>query len=216
MPSPDGLYTDVVASIAAEVREEVSTEATSKEEVQPGESWTAEAWLKRHKVAQAVASAILKPLAELDGDSAAELAFFRAFSQRGSRDMLLMLLLDGKVAEMIADSLWPSFVELAQPGAASASELHAKFAEIDKSIQELEAQELSPDGTPDRWEALTDLRAQRERFEQRLARMSWREGVEQREQPRAPVQHRHHRRHRRRRAFGIPPDAQPGHARASS
>jgi hypothetical protein len=79
-------------------------------------------------VTELVARLILAPLAELAGNSAAELAFFRTFGQKGSRELLLMLLEDGRLTELLADELWPQFVALATPGAASASELHAKFA----------------------------------------------------------------------------------------
>ena len=71
----------------------------------------------------------MSPLADLAGNSSAELAFFRAFSHEGSRDLLLTLLTNADIATILADELWPRFVALAQPGAASAGELHAKFVE---------------------------------------------------------------------------------------
>ena len=83
------LAADAVQKIAEEVRES-SREAVAKEwadtESQPGEKWSASSWLASHGVVDIVAQALTRPLQDLEGSSAAELAFFRAFSQSGSRD----------------------------------------------------------------------------------------------------------------------------------
>jgi len=62
-----------------------------------------------------------------------------------------------------------------------ARELRAKFADINERIEELEAQDLSAEGTPDRWEILTNLRAQRQELKQWFERGSRREDPERRE-----------------------------------
>ena len=71
---------------------------------------------------------LLVPMAELAADPAAQLAFSRAFSRGGSRNLFLTLMADGQLAEVLADALWPRFEALTKQSAASAGELHAKFA----------------------------------------------------------------------------------------
>ena len=107
-------------------KEEMAEQA--KREEHPGEGWRATKWLEMNKLADLVAQILMQPLYDLAGNAAAELSFFRAFGEMGSRDLLLALMTDGRLTELLADELWPKFVSLATPGAASASELHAKFA----------------------------------------------------------------------------------------
>ena len=124
MPTPATIASAKLADIAAEAREACAAELAKQadREEHPGEGWRAASWLTTHKVADAVAEVLMGPLSDLSGNSAAELAFFRAFSKGGSRELLQALLSEGQVVEVLTEALWPKFVGLAQPGAASASE----------------------------------------------------------------------------------------------
>jgi HEAT repeat protein len=127
------LAADAVQKIAEEVRESSREEVIAEREdteSQPGEKWSGASFLASHGVVDIVAKALMSPLPDLQGSSAAELAFFRALSKDGSRDMLLALLNTGKVAEALADALWPQFIALSKMGeAVDASKLHGKFVD---------------------------------------------------------------------------------------
>ena len=134
MPSPSDLSEDAaaIARIAEEARttclEEAAKRASNNEE-QQGEGWSASAWLTTHRVADVLGEVLMSFMADDMRDSAAELAFFRAMSTGGSKELLLSLLQMGKVAEVLADALWPKFLQLTQAAASSASEMHSKFVE---------------------------------------------------------------------------------------
>ena len=62
-----------------------------------------------------------------------------------------------------------------------AYKLRTKYGEVQKRIEELESQDLSAEGTPDRWELLTDLKAQRQELGQAIESGPRRENPERRE-----------------------------------
>jgi hypothetical protein len=62
--------------------------------------------------------------------------------------------------------------QAAEEEGARAYEARVKYEEIHERIEELEAQDLSAEGTPDRWEILTNLRAQRQELKQWFERTS--------------------------------------------
>lgn len=119
-----------VGAIVSAAREKADETARKEgSNAAANEGWTAEAWLTQQHVVKTVGEILMAPLEDMSGTSAAELAFARQFGQDGSRDLLVALLESGKVAEALADALWPKFVELSGSGAASASELHQKFVD---------------------------------------------------------------------------------------
>ena len=76
-------------------KEEMAEQA--KREEHPGEGWRATKWLEMNKLTDLVAQILMQPLYDLAGNAAAELSFFRAFGEMGSRDLLLALMTDGRL-----------------------------------------------------------------------------------------------------------------------
>lgn len=126
----DKAATKTLAEITQVARDNAEETRRKEGEPHPGEGWTAEAWLNQKKIAvQTLAEVLMEPLDDLNGNSAAELAFSREFGKNGSRELLVALLQQANLAEKLAAALWPKFMELANQGAASASELHQKFVD---------------------------------------------------------------------------------------